>query len=110
MNKMTKFFGKHYDFIKWQSECYALSVGFFTVSILCFKYLEQLVYVLGIISGVFLGLIGLGLTLAAIDKAQTYIGDKIAIKGSPLYMFWGLVYVSTAVCTGFALTLKVVSE
>ncbi|WP_394220412.1 hypothetical protein [Alteromonas gracilis] len=108
MNRMTNFFVKHYDFIKWQSECYALSVGFFTVSILCFKYLEKLVYILGIVSGLFLGLIAVGLTFAAINKAQSYFGEKIASKGSVRYMAWGFAYVSTAVCAGFAITYKVV--
>lgn len=108
MKKIALFFGKHYDFIKSQAECFALSVAFCAVAILCFNYLERLFYVLGVISGLFLVVVSLGVALSAIVKAENYINDEIARKGSFRFFVWGAIYTSTVACTGMAIVFSVI--
>jgi len=107
MKTIALFFDKHYDFIKSQAECFALSVAFCTVAILCFKYMGKLFYILGVISGLFLVIVSLGVALSAIIKAENYINDQIARKGSVLFFVWGAIYTSTVACTGMAIVFNV---
>jgi hypothetical protein len=109
VDKISAFFRLHYEFIKRQSECYALVLGFTTVSILCFKSLDKLLLPFGILTGVLMLLIAFGLACAAVDEGQDYIDGKITKKGSVMHYAWALLYTSTAITAGFAIFFKIAS-
>lgn len=110
MDKISSFFRQHYEFIKRQSECYALVLGFITVSILCFKSLDKLILPFGILSGLLMLFIAFGLACAAVDEGQDYIAGKITKKGSLKHFVWGILYTSSAATAGFAIFFKIASN
>ena len=73
MRKYLSLVDVHHEFIKEQAEMYALSSALAAGSFICIKYMDKLLYIIGLLAGIFLAITALGLAVRNIQRAQSYI-------------------------------------
>jgi len=103
MKKILFFIENNHNFIKEQSELFALSMIYFVGSFTCLKYIKELLYFFGFISGVTLLLIATSLGISTIKKAETYIKKEYKPKGKLFINIIGLSYVSVVASLALAI-------
>ena len=106
MDNIEKFFHCHDDFLKGQAESYALCTAFFAAGLLCFKYMENLFYIPGAISGFFLWVVSVALFFNNIKLAEEYVAKKLYPKNSMGFVVIGVIYISSVVCIGFSIIFE----
>lgn len=91
------------EFIRKQSEGFILSVAYFTGSLMCFKYLDKLGIVFGLIA--FLVLITLSgcLCFSLVGNAEEHFDIKTSKHRGARFVAVGVIYLSTVCSLGLSL-------
>ncbi len=106
MKKYLDLIDEHHAFIKEQAEMYALSSALAAGSFMCFKYMDNLLYIPGLLSVIFLATAAVGLALRNINRAQSYIKKAFGLESKLAFTIFGLAYVSTVASLSLAILFE----
>lgn len=110
MGKIVNLVTKHHEFLKNQAERYAICTAFFTAGFLCFKYMEKLFYLPGILSWLCLWAIAWALFSNNIKLAEDYVAEHFAPKRTLKFGVIGAVYGTSVICIGYSILFEAVAK